>query len=372
MSAELESNVAIPEEPKKKTRARRPKKTEEPSPADSLIAGLKFIKPAQKAVGTIQQQYSAISGHWIAASNGILTIGAKIEDDLTACPHSTQLLDALLKCGHELSITQLSETALSVKSDKFKAVIPCVTFAEVGLTGPDEQIAVIDDRVKAAFDCVMCLATDGAPNAVHAAVLLQAGSAVATNGHALLEYWHGVDLPPGLLVPKASAVAIVKAGKPLTGFGYSGTSATFWFADGSFMKTQLYGERYPHYEVLFAKETNPWPLPELFFKAVHAVESFSKDGIVYFDEGVISSREVQDEAATYIVEGLPDNMGFQAKYLTMLEHAMKTAHFDKESSKVYIFGDSVRGILMGVDVKPKVQTEYSVNKFDADGDDIPF
>src|SRR6187551_2425743 len=179
MTTELESNVAIPEEPKKKVRARRPKKTEEPSAAASLIAGLKFISPAQKKAGTIQQQYSAIAGHWIAASNGILTIGAKIEDDLTACPHSTQLLDALLKCGHELSITQLSETALSVKSDKFKAVIPCVSFAEVGLTGPDNQIAVIDDRIKAALECVMCLATDGAPNAVHAAVLLQAGSAVA-------------------------------------------------------------------------------------------------------------------------------------------------------------------------------------------------
>ena len=75
-----------------------------------------------------------------------------------------------------------------------------------------KSCAVIDDRIKAAFEAVLPLATDGAQHAHLAAVLLQSGSAVATNGHVLAEYWHGIDLPP-MLIPKASAVAILKAGK---------------------------------------------------------------------------------------------------------------------------------------------------------------
>lgn len=367
MTTELETGVAVPEEPaKKKPRARRAKKVEQSNVAASLLSALKFVSIAQKKIGTVTQQHCAISGNWIAASNGVIMVGAKIEEDLTACPHTLQFIDALAKCGQELNITQLSENTLSVKSDKFKALIPCVTFGELELNAPDVQIAAIDDRIKTALESVACLATDGAPNAVHAALLLQSGSAVATNGFALLECWHGIDLPP-MLIPKASAVAIVKAGKPLTGLGYSGASATFWYEDGSFIKTQLYGERYPHYAAALNVETNPWPLPDEFFKAVHAVESFSKNGIVYFDNGLLSSREHEDEATTYKVEGLPEGMGFNAKYLTMLEHAMKTAHFSKDENKVYFFGDSIRGVLMGVQLNvptPENADEYS--------DDIPF
>lgn len=381
MTTKLETGVPLPpeveQEPqveeqteaKKKPRARR-KKAEVSSVAASLVAGLKFVAVAQKKVGTVPQQFCGISGNWVVACNGVMMVGTKVEDDLTACPHTFQFIDALAKCGQELSITQLSANTLSVKSDKFKALIPCVGFDELELPQPDPQIAAIDDRIKAAFEAVACLATDGAPNAVHAALLLQSGTAVATNGFALLEYWHGIDLPPGMLIPKASAVAVAKAGKSLTGFGYSGASATFWFEDGSFIKTQLFGERYPHYGQILNVETNPWPLPDEFFKAVHAVESFSKNGIVYFDNGFMSSREDEAEATTYKVEGLPEGMGFQAKYLTTLEHAFKTAHFDKESNKVFFFGDSVRGVLMGVDLKQ--QASYNPTNDAEFDDDIPF
>lgn len=194
----------------KKHRARRPKATA--NPAASLLAALKFVAVAQKKAGTVQQQFGMISGNWAAASNGVLTVATKVEEDLTACPHTYQLIDALSKVGEDLSITQLSPTSLAVVSGAFRALIPCVGFGDVGITGPDERCAVIDDRVKAAFEAVLPLATDGAQHAHLAAVLLQSGSAVATNGHVLAEYWHGIDLPP-MLIPKASAVAILKAGK---------------------------------------------------------------------------------------------------------------------------------------------------------------
>lgn len=365
MTTELESNVALPpEETKKKPRARRAKKVEQSETAASLIAALKFVSVAQKKIGTTTQQFCAISGNWIAASNGVLMAGAKVEEDLTACPHTFQLIDALAKCGQELNITQLSENTLSIKSDKFKAQIPCALLHELELTAPDENIAVIDDRIKAALENVACLASDTAPNAIHAAIFLTEGSAVATNGFAILEYWHGLNLPP-MLLPKASAAAIVKAPGSLVGLGYSGPSATFWFDNGSFIKTQLYGERFPHYQGVFEASVDPWPLPDEFFKAVHAVESFSKNGVVYFDNGVISSRESQEEATTYIVEGLPDNMAFQAKYLISLEHAFKKAHFDLDGNKVYCFGENIRGVLMAIDLKrqPVDNTEE---------DDIPF
>lgn len=347
-------------------RARRSKRGE-PSAAASLINALKFISVTQKKAGSVGQQHCIISGHWAAASNGILTAASPVEEDLTACPHTLQFAEALLKCGEELNITQLSANTLSVKSGAFKALIPCVDFTELNISGPDERVAAINDRIKQAFEAVSMLATDGAQQAHFAGVLLQAGTAVATNGAALLEYWHGLDLPPGLLIPKASAAAIAKAGKPLEGFGFSPSSATFYFEDGSFIKTQLFNERYPNYKLIFPADCNPWPLPEGFFTAVHAIENFSRNGVVYLDENVVSSHEHETEASTYQIEGLPHGMAFNSKYLTMLEHAFNKAEFRKDENRVIFFGENMRGALRGVDLRKEVsynQTNYE--------DNIPF
>lgn len=329
-----------------KPRARR--KASEGNPAAaSLIAALKFIEPAQKKIGTHEQQFCMMRNHWVVAFDGVLTIATKIVEDLNACPHTIQLLDALSKCKDELTLSQISNVCLSVKSGDFNALIQCVD--ELEIAGPDARIAAIDDRIKEAFDNVLVLATENAPNAVHASILLQAGSAVATNGHALVEYWHGVDLPPNMLIPKQAAIAIVKSKKPLVGFGYSQSSATFYFDDESFIKTQLYNARYPDYLHIMNVPTNPFPLPKGFFSAVHAIESFNENGTVYFNKGVMSSRDSGD-ATTYKVEGLTADMAFNSKYLIMLELCIKTADFRPDEKKMFFYGDNARGAIMGMDI----------------------
>ena len=379
MTTQIDNNVPIPGEeapaaapevakPKPKHRARRAKATA--NPAASLLAALKFVAVAQKKTGTVQQQFGMISGNWAAASNGVLTVATKVEEDLAACPHTYQLIDALSKVGEDLSITQLLPTSLAVVSGALRALIPCVGFGDLDISGPDERCAVIDDRVKAAFEAVLPLATDGAQHAHLAAVLLQSGSAVATNGHVLAEYWHGIDLPP-MLIPKASAVAILKAGKALTGFGYSGASATFWFEDDSFIKTQLFGEQYPNYQPLFNCEgLNPWPVPDEFYKAVRSIESFSRSGVVYFENGMLASNEQETEASTYKIEGLPEGMGFNAKYLLTVESSFKNVHFDESSNKAFFFGENVRGVLMGIDRNSA--TPYNAEANEEDDNFPPF
>lgn len=384
MTIQIEDNVPPPADetpataPKKpRSRARKQaaggsgKKT--PNPAATLIAALKFISPAQKKAGPTNVQFCHVSHNWAAASDGVLTIAAPIEEDLSACPHTLQFIDALSKAGDELSITQLTANTLAVASGVFRGLVPCVGFEEVPITAPDPQCAVIDDRIKAALAAVAGLATEGAPNATFAAVLLQANSAVSTNGAALLEYWHGIDLPPGLLLPKASASAIAKSSKTLTGFGFSQSSATFYFEDGSFIKTQLFGERYPNYvTVLEVENLNPWPVPEELFKGIRAIESFSPNGHVFFEDGAVLSKMHKEEASTYRIEGLPERMGFSVKLLLSVEHAFKSAHFDPEANKVVFFGENMRGAVMGLDLGTETYQNATSENSEEYSDDIPF
>lgn len=359
-------------ETKKKSRARRQatsKKAKAPNPAASLIVALKFIAVAQKKAGPTQIQFAHIGQHWAAASDGVLTVAHPIEEDLAACPHTLQFIDALSKVGEELSITQLTANALAVSSGAFRALVPCVDFDIVPITAPDPQCAVIDDRIKEALAAVSGLATESAPNATYAAVLLQGGSAVATNGVALLEAWHGIDLPPGMLLPKVAATAISKTSLSLVGFGFSPSSATFYFENGAWLKTQLYGERYPNYEILFNIEGfNPWHIPDEFFKAVRAVESFSPNGNVFFQNGAVLSTQFKEEASTYKIEGLPENMGFSAKLLLAVEHAFAKAHFAPEIKRVVFSNENLRGVLSSLEF---VEERYQLTDSEID-EQIPF
>lgn len=365
----IEDGVAPPPEEKpKKSRARKAASKsadKKPNPAFGLIKALKFVSPAQKKNGPTNVQFCTMENHWLIASDGILTIATKIEEDLQACPHTLQLIEALSNVESELNITQLSEFSLSVASGQFRALVPCVSRDELTFYGPDEPCAVIDDRLKAAFGALTPLVTENGQTAIHSAVLLQSGTAVATNGSVIMEYWHGIDLPPNIVIPKLSAQAVAKCDKTLVQFGFSQSSATFYFEDGSFIKTQLFNERYLAYQRLF-RECNCFPVPEDFFKAIRMVEPFSRDGHIYFKNGAVATQMSEDNATTYRLEGLPEDMGFQIKLLLLCEPFFKQAEFDEENKRVFFFGENVRGILMGLEIR-KATTNFS----DMD-DDIPF
>lgn len=366
MNVELENSIEMPEENKpRKSRARRVR-TKEPTSVDRLVKALKFISVVQKKSGTVEQQFCAMVNHWLIANNGVVMAGTKIEEDLFACPHTYQLLEALNKSRQEMNITQLSQAQLSVKSEKFKAIVPCVSFETLNFPAPDNKQVQVDNRIKAAFGAVATLATlatDGAEKAYLAAVCLQSGSAVATNGAAVLEYWHGFQFDGcRFMVPKVAAVAVAECEKDLVGIGYTQSSITFHFADESFIKTQLFNESFPEYAHFFNVQTNPWPLPEEFFKGVKSVKNFSKNGIVYFDNGCVSSREIESEASTYQVQNLPEGMAFHAKLLLQVQHAMVNVDFDKSRNNVIFFGNNVRGILAAVNIADTYQAGEEDNE----------
>lgn len=108
---------------------------------------------------------------------------------------------------------------------------------------------------------------------------------------------------------------------------------------------------------------NPVALPAAFFKGVKAIESFSEDSVVYFHEGILKSNKRMENASTYKIEGLPQGFAFNAKYLLMLEFAMKTVAFKDvaKGCKAYFFAENVRGVLMGVSMNNEERREYETN-----------
>lgn len=323
----------------------KPRKQKETS---SLLKALNFIAKIQKDIGTEIQTHCKISNNYITACDGVITAGHKIEEDLCVSPHTLTLLNALSKCGQNLSMTQLENNKLAVKSGKFTALVPCIPIYSYVNT-PDNPCASISDVFIQALGEVSHLAQEQAQKVVLASVLMRSGSVMATNGVVALEYWHGIDVPTCAL-PKVFVTALCSVDKKVTSFGYSGSSITFWFEDESWIKTQLYAEEWPNLDQVLIASGEVKPLPKGFYEALRNVEDFSdggsEKGTVWFDELGMNSHQTKENGATYEIKDLPAGLAFRIKYLKQIEKACKSISYNKVT--MWFFGDSVRGAIMGV------------------------
>jgi hypothetical protein len=326
-------------------RGKRAKAADKATASSALVNALKFVSVAQKEIGQPYQTHVALLNNTAVAFDGTVAAGCQIEEDLVACPHTLRLIDALAKCGDTLSITQLDGDRLSIKSDKFKAYVPCVPVDNLTVAYPDPPCAVIDDRIKKGFEVVGVLASDNSQHVVTASILLRAGSMVATDRNIMFEYWHGIDLPPGIVVPKAGAIAVTKINKPLAQLGFSSRSVTFYFEDGSWLRSQLYDDKWPDIDRVLNVKNNPWPIPEGFFKAVEAVASFSQSGALYFKPNLLRSHAEDGIGASYEVTGLPGGPIYRAKHLKLIEPYAKTIDFIGQNGIAYFYGDDIRGAI---------------------------
>lgn len=336
--------------------AAKPKKRNgEAQPVNAMLDALKFVSYATKEIGAPFETHVILGNQWAIATNGVVSIGHQIIEEIQACPHTFRLIDALASCAEAYSITQLDAGRLAVRSGKFRAVVPCIEPALAQLPFPDPPVAAIDDRLRAALETVGVLAAEGAQHVLTASVLLRAGSALATNRHVIFEAWHGIDLPPGLVVPKAAIVALSKVAKPLARFGYSQTSATFYFDDGSWLKTQLYNEQWPaSVDRILNGQVNAWPVPVDFWKAVDAIEPFSDEGKIFFNGKELRTHPDEGTGASYEVSGIPTGVCFNEAYLKLIKPLAKQIDFcvkrdvDKNGYMLVFFGDNVRGCIAGM------------------------
>lgn len=324
----------------------RAKKSKMNEAAASLVDALKFVAPTQKKSGGIQETHVVMFNNMLIGSNGILTIGYPIEEDLNACPNSELLLAALNKCGETFSITKSDETSIVINSDQFQATIPCVDINEMSLSHPDQNIAEIGNTIKDGFKQIMFLATKGSKHVLTASIMLRPNSMVATNNIVILEYWHGYDLPPNILVPKECATSVAKCKRDLTGFGFSGATATFWFDDKSFVKCKLFEEEYPNIDAILNKTLNPFPPVDDFFKAIKAVDAASRTGKVIFTETGVQSHNEINEGSKYEIEGLPVGKVYDSKNLIKCEPFCDRIDFTSYNGQAFFFGENIRGAIV--------------------------
>lgn len=325
------------------TRAKKPAKNHA---STELLKKLKFVAQIQKKDG----DYSAhcvIRNKMICASDGVFSIGTQIDEDIEACPHSHSFIAALSKCGEHVSIA-VDKKGLSVMSGKLSVKVATMPHEAMPPIEPDLQVALLNNDLKKAFEVVGVLAKEGELRLPLATLLLEPYIVTATNGYAAMQYRHGIDLPPDLVIPKKFCDMVVKNPANLTAFGWSPKkSVTFWFDDGSFIKTQLQRGQWPNVNSLLDGQSNALPLPDGFMESVNAVTSFSPSNLIEFGNGVITSDTDGKTIASYEVEGLPDGKIFNGATLSAMLPNIQSADFRTWDTRMMFFGcnGDMRGAL---------------------------
>lgn len=328
------------------TRARKSKK-EPVEKDDSLLKALEFVSLAQRNIGTHAQTHCIVKDGWCVASDSVISMGAPIPDDLGVCPQTSRFLAALRRCEERPSLTQLDADRLSVKAGKLRVVVPCVSLETIPVLWADANIAVLGEAFRDVLRAIVHIPSDGGAVVHYASILARGQTVAATTGRVLVEGWHGFDTPPYWVIPKPAVTALLKVDKPLVGLGFSGRSATFHFEDTSWLRTQLYEDKWPNLDSLFDKAgTAITPVPVGLFDAVKILTDFSDEGtIVKFKENAIDTYAPQGEHAEYEVKGLQEGMSFSLKDMIMISSLAKTLDAIGDGRMATFTGERLRGAI---------------------------
>lgn len=324
--------------------------------AKQLSDALAFVAVAGTKDDQPYKMHVVLNGGYAVASDGQLSAGYPIAEELECCPHLGLLTIAIAKSGKTLAITELETGSLSVKGDKPKFIVPCLSFdamPDIAMLQPDPSCAVIDDRLKQAFAVCGTLVSESATTFLEASLLLEANTVTATNRATLMQYWHGIDLPPGLVVPKIFAAAVCKTKSPLVGFGFKpGCSVTFHFENGSWLRTLLYENAYPDIARIIDKptlEATPLatvPVPAEFFEAIATVAQFSDKGDAYFSDGLVTSHGGETNSAEFEIDGLNSTLSFASEQMKLIAPYATSIDLTTFEDRAYFFGDKMRGTIM--------------------------
>lgn len=319
--------------------------------ADALLRAVDFVMCAQsdKSDAMPYQTHAILRNKTIMTFDGVLAAGTNCDfGEVSTAPHSFMLAAALKKCKTAYSVTQLANGNLVIKSGAFKAIIPALEFVAMATTSiyPDNPIAPIDDRIKDGFALLNPLLVESSQHVVTSTLLLQGYSMMATDRVLLTEFYHGVDLPPGLVLPKAFVNAVAKCPKKLARFGFSPSSVTFWYEDHSWIRSQLHTAEWPNAARIFGQPmTATVEIPKKLKEAVDSCVPFCREGLIYLNQNEVASHLDNADGATYDCKELPGGHIFAVKRL--LDVLKFATHVDWLSSDLgaCFFGQNIRAML---------------------------
>ncbi len=322
-----------------------------------MLKELRFVQGAVAKKDLLPAMtHFRIENGTVRSYNGTLAISSPIALDLDCCPQAAALVKAISSCEEATTITLTAGAKLSVRSGKFRALVDTIQGQTPHVEPEGEPLAFDGTALVEAFKVVEPFIGTDASRPFTNGVLLDQGSAYATNNTCLVQYWIGGAFPLRVNVPRAMVKEVLRVGEAPTHGQVTNGSITFHYTDGRWIRSQLLNTDWPYDTIakLLDQPGNPQPLPVDFFTGLATVKG-SADGAnrVYLADGALRTSIVQDDTGEYI-EGslyeleLPGEGLYNLQMLSLLDGVVTAADFVRYPEPALFYGEKLRGAIVGM------------------------
>lgn len=339
---------------------KRGRKKEIPEANLALLKAVKASVAIQSSTGTDRQTHCRIFNGFVIATNDVQIVGVPIVGlSLDCCPHSKTFVAALERCEGDITFTLEGHT-LTVKSGRVRVPVPCIADNALLDLFPDASQGSASPALAEALGRISAVVDETDDRLFCRAVYMSADFAQGTHkGHVVMQAWHGVKPLPNLALPKESAHSIAKHPSKLVGLGLGTGTATFWYEDNSFIRTCLFDMAPPNFDGVLQQKIvkEPSPIDSELFGIVRGLLPFTKEAltsskdanVVSFEDGKVwAGQSAQSNFASYDFPVSPiTDFALNANYLLMFEGYVETIVVDNFENKLFLYGDSLRGVIAG-------------------------
>lgn len=316
------------------------------------LEALKFVQGAVARKDYVPAMtHFVIRDSTVRAFNGTMALSSPIDSDMVCAPKAGPLVRAIASCNDVVTLDLTKANRLRVQSGRFKAFIDCLEVSDLPVQVPTgEPVEVEGQALLDAFKVLAPFVGNDATRPWTNGILLAGDSAYATNNICLLQYWLGVQVPFTVNVPELAIKEVVRIGEPPTGVQLDEHSITFHYADGRWIKSQLYSLAWPEMvPKLLNAECSPVAVPEGFFEGLDLLKGFlGNSRHVYFQDGELRTDPAEGLGAQYAVDGLHHEGVYLLPMLQLLQGVADKIDFTLYPRPAMFHGGRVRGAITGL------------------------
>lgn len=318
----------------------------------AMIEALKFVKGAVSNKDFVPAlTHFQIRNGRVTGFNGKISLSAPIPLDLDCMPRAQPFIAAIEACTETAQLNMTASGKLRVRSGKFGAHVDCIAEDAFPQVLPEGQAIEMAGPLLPALAMLNEFAADDASRPWATGVLLDGGSAYATNNIVIIEHWLGFFFPYRLNVPRATVREMLRIGEEPVAMQATEGSITFHYSGERWLRSALNSMEWPDVSGLFAKveatgADQLLDVPEELFDALDTLAPFvDPTGRLWIGDGVVATAE--QDGASVEVAGLP-SCSFNHRMLSLLRGIAHKAAFAAWPDPVAFYGDAVRGAIAGM------------------------
>lgn len=291
----------------------------------------------------------------VLAYDGLLSASSSIPIQLHAKPHAKMLAQAVKAAGEAetIALNMTPKGRLSFKSGSFQVFVECLP-NEDDMTPPlpeGEEVQITDELFSSITDLAPFMGIDASrPWAM--GLMLRGNSTWATNNIVFAERWHGSAFPYDIILPASAVAELIRIGKKPTKVQVTHASATFWFGEDRWLRTQLIeGAWPPKISTIFDAPHSPEPFPPGFFEGLDTLKGFlgKERPVVYLLPGKLATSSEEGVGASVVLD-MPQGSGQLFNHMTLrsIETIASKIDFTMHPNPCIFYGNKLRGVIIGM------------------------